>query len=73
MTMLPCSFDQNRQYAFKLRPETIEEGWNSFNFDGFRDKLKSACPNCKHNDLCKGGCPLLPEIVFCNNEERTSL
>ena len=73
MTMLPCSFDQKKQYAFKLRPKTIEEGWNSTIFDVFRDKLRSACPNCKHHDLCKGGCPLLPEIVFCNNAERTTI
>lgn len=72
MTMLPCSFDQKKQYAFKLRPKTIEEGWNSAIFDGFRDRLRSACPSCKYHDLCKGGCPLLPEIVFCNNEERTT-
>lgn len=73
MTMLPCSFDQKKQYAFKLRPKTIEEGWNSTIFDVFRDKLRSVCPNCKHHDLCKGGCPLLPEIVFCNNAERTTI
>ncbi len=72
MTMLPCSFDQKRQYAFKLRPKTIEDGWNSLTFDSFRDRLKSACPDCQNHDLCKGGCPLLPEIVFCNNKERTT-
>lgn len=72
MTMLPCSFDQTRKYAFKLRPETIEKGWNSPVFDRFREKLRNACPACKYQDLCKGGCPLLPEIVFCDREERTS-
>ena len=72
LTMLPCSFDQGRQYAVKLKPLTIEEGWNSITFDHFRQKLKSSCPGCTHQDLCKGGCPLLPEIVFCNKPERTT-
>ena len=73
MTMLPCSFDQNRKYSFKLKPKTIEEGWNSLAFDDFRNRLKSACPKCKFQDLCKGGCPILPEIVFCKSEKRTTL
>ena len=71
MTMLPCSFDQKRQYAVKLQPTTVEEAWNSETFDKFRKHLSDACPNCKHQDLCKGGCPLLPEIVFCKSEDRT--
>ncbi len=70
MTLLPCSFDQQRKYAVQLQPMTIEEGWNSPEFDAFRKILSSSCPNCKHQDLCKGGCPLMPEIVFCNHEHR---
>lgn len=58
LTMLPCSFDQGRLYAVKLRPLTIEEGWNSIPFDHFREKLKNACPECANQDLCKGECPL---------------
>ena len=70
MTMLPCSFDQNRQYAYKLKPSTIEEGWNSVLFDMFRRKLHDSCPKCQYQDLCKGGCPLFPRIVFCNSSDR---
>ena len=70
MTLLPCSFDQTRRFAVPLKPMTIEDGWNSEPFERFRAQLKSACPECRHQDLCKGGCPLLPEIVFCNKEER---
>ena len=70
MTMLPCSFDQKRQYAVALKPLSIEEAWNSSAFDAFRRKLQGSCPECKHQDLCKGGCPLMPEIVFCNDEKR---
>ncbi len=70
MTLLPCSFDQDRQYAVKLKPRTIEEGWNSDEFNRFRQKLRDSCPTCRHQDYCMGGCPLMPEIVFCNRKER---
>ena len=72
LTMLPCSFDQGRSFAVRLRPTTIEEGWNSTEFCKFRSLLERACPACKHHDLCKGGCPLMPEIVFCDRTERMS-
>ena len=72
MTMLPCSFDQKREYAVKLQPLSIVEAWNSPEFDRFREKLREACPVCKNRELCKGGCPLHPSIVFCNSEERTT-
>jgi radical SAM protein with 4Fe4S-binding SPASM domain len=70
MTLLPCSFDQKREFAVKLKPLSIEDGWNSKTFELFRKQLKYSCPSCSHQDLCKGGCPLLPEIVFCNKPER---
>ena len=72
MTMLPCSFDQDRRFAVKLQPATIREAWESEAFDRFRSQLRDACPGCRHRDLCKGGCPLMPEIVFCDREERTT-
>ena len=71
MTMLPCSFDQKRAYAVKLKPTTVEQAWNSDILEQFRSKLRNACPNCIHQELCKGGCPLLPEIVFCKSHNRT--
>ena len=70
MTLLPCSFDQSRKYAVKLNPKTIEEGWNSEEFECYREKLKKSCPDCKYHEYCMGGCPLMPEIVFCNKEGR---
>ena len=72
MTMLPCSFDQKREYAVKLQPLSIVEAWNSPEFDRFRERLRDACPDCKNRELCKGGCPLHLSIVFCNSEERTT-
>ncbi|HBA50708.1 MAG TPA: radical SAM protein, partial [Lachnospiraceae bacterium] len=70
MVMSPCSFDQEGRYGVKLKPRTIEEAWNSEPFEGFRNHMRSACPDCKKRKLCLGGCPLMPEIVFCSSEHR---
>jgi len=70
MTMVPCSFDQEKKYQVSLREMSITEAWNSEAFERFRDKMRRACPNCKKRELCMGGCPLMPEIVFCSDQER---
>jgi len=70
MTMVPCSFDQDKHYEVSLKDTSIAEAWNSEPFERFRNRLHRACPNCEKKDLCMGGCPLMPEIVFCNSEER---
>ena len=70
MVMVPCSFDQNRLYEVSLRDMTIEQAWNSGPFERFRDRMRGACPGCDKKDLCMGGCPLMPEIVFCDSELR---
>lgn len=70
MIMVPCSFDQEKRYEVSLRDMSIEEAWNSEPFERFRSKMQGACPNCKKRELCMGGCPLMPEIVFCNSDQR---
>jgi radical SAM protein with 4Fe4S-binding SPASM domain len=70
MIMVPCSFDQGKRYEVDLRKCTIEEAWNSEKFEQFRNKMRGACPDCPKKDLCMGGCPLMPEIVFCGSEHR---
>ena len=70
MIMVPCSFDQNRLYAVPLKDKTVEEVWNSKPFEQFRNKMRGACPACDKKELCMGGCPLMPEIVFCDRKER---
>ena len=70
MYMTPCSFDQERRYYVPLRGSSIEEAWNSEPFEAFRDRMRSACPGCEKKELCMGGCPLMPEIVFCDSETR---
>jgi len=51
---------------------SIVEAWNSREFGQFREKLRTACPECKNQALCKGGCPLHPSIVFCTAKKRTT-
>ena len=71
MVMVPCSFDQQKQYEIQLGGDiSIEDGWNSEAFERFRARLRSACPGCDKKELCMGGCPLMPEIVFCDKAER---
>ena len=70
MIMVPCSFDQEKRYEISLRGITIEDAWNSEPFEKFRTHMKGACPDCAQRELCLGGCPLMPEIVFCNRKER---
>lgn len=68
MVMLPCSFDQQKKYGISLRGNTIEQAWNSPSFDEFRTILGSSCASCMKRENCMGGCPLLPEIVLCNDK-----
>ena len=70
MIMVPCSFDQEKSYKVSLRYCTIEDAWNSEQFERFRNKMCGACPDCEKRELCLGGCPLMPEIVFCENQKR---
>lgn len=73
MIMVPCSFDQRKTYQISLENRTIEEAWNSEPFEQFRNRMRGACPGCDKKELCMGGCPLMPEIVFCNSKERKTV
>jgi radical SAM protein with 4Fe4S-binding SPASM domain len=72
MTALPCSFDnQDQKYAVKLSDEvTIKDAWESIEFNKFRDSLRYSCKGCAKRELCMGGCPLVNDIVLCDNKER---
>lgn len=70
MIMVPCSFDQKNRFEVSLRDMSITEAWNSEPFERFRNRMRGACPRCHKKELCMGGCPLMPEIVFCNDKER---
>lgn len=69
MKMLPCSFDNDKQkWAYDISNDSIENAWNSPQFNDFRNHFKQSCPNCFKRDLCFGGCPICPEIVLCNEK-----
>ena len=65
MNMVPCSFDQKRRYAVSLREKSIYEAWHSREFNDFRVRLLSACPDCDFRPSCLGGCALFPDIALC--------
>jgi len=71
MQMIPCSFDnQDLKWAYDINNDTIQNAWNSKQFDNFRSYFKNSCPNCKDKLNCFGGCPIKRQIVLCNREEK---
>ena len=66
MKMLPCSFDNEAQWwAVDLRTHTLQEAWDSEQFEDFRAHFRNACPGCPEREACLGGCPIVPQIVLC--------
>lgn len=71
MKALPCSFDnQDMKWAYDLAGSTIENAWNSEQFNDFRSHFTNSCHNCKNRLSCYGGCPIRREIVICNNTNK---
>lgn len=69
MKLLPCSFDnQEQKWAVDLAQHSIAEAWESDTFNDFRNHFVQSCPDCKHRTLCMGGCPIVPEIVLCDEK-----
>lgn len=69
MKMMPCSFDnQKERWAADLHGSTIRQAWNSPEFEDFREHLRTGCPRCDKRTLCMGGCPIVPEIVLCEDK-----
>lgn len=67
---VPCSFDQDLKWGLPLDSFTIQQVWESMRFTRFRDVMSKSCPSCKDRHNCMGGCPIVPQIVLCNREER---
>lgn len=66
MKALPCSFDnQEMRWAYDISNDTIQNAWNSQQFEDFRNHFRTACPDCKKRSACMGGCPIRPQIVLC--------
>lgn len=74
MNAMPCSFaNQNSAWFYKLDSEhTIKDAWESELFEGFRNKLRTSCKECKDRVYCSGGCPLMKSICLCNRKEKHS-
>lgn len=70
MIAVPCSFDQKHNYGVPLTTFSIQNAWNSPEFSRFRNHMKNSCKGCGEQAECRGGCPLVPEIVLCNRKER---
>jgi radical SAM protein with 4Fe4S-binding SPASM domain len=72
MKALPCSFDnQDLRWAYDISNDTIQNAWNSSQFEDFRNHFRTSCPGCKKRAACMGGCPIRPQIVICSSEEKT--
>lgn len=72
MKALPCSFDnQELRWAYDISNDTIQNAWNSEQFEDFRNHFHTACPGCSKRLSCMGGCPIRPQIVICDSTEKT--
>lgn len=71
MKALPCSFDnQELRWAYDISNDTIQNAWNSIQFEDFRSCFKLSCKGCKDRLNCFGGCPLKRQIVLCGRKEK---
>lgn len=71
MKALPCSFDnQEMRWSYDISNDTIQNAWNSKQFDDFRNHFRTSCSSCKNRGNCMGGCPIRREIVLCKRTEK---
>lgn len=71
MKMIPCSFDnQELKWAYDISNDTIQNAWDSKQFEDFREHFRNSCVECKNRLECRGGCPIRREIVLCNRKEK---
>jgi radical SAM protein with 4Fe4S-binding SPASM domain len=71
MIAIPCSFDnQDLRWGYDLKTGSIQECWNSPQFNDFRSHFKTSCLSCKDRLECLGGCPIRRQIVLCERPEK---
>ena len=71
MKALPCSFDnQDLKWAYDISDDTIQNAWDSKQFEGFRKHFRKSCALCDRRSGCMGGCPIRKEVVLCNRDVR---
>lgn len=73
LNMKPCSFMQENK-GINVKETGILEAWRSDSFVQFRHSLLTprydGCKNCDHISSCWGGCPIHPDLVFCEDKEQ---
>ncbi len=73
LNMKPCSFMQESN-GINIRETGIFEAWRSAAFEEFRHLLITpryyGCTRCNHISSCWGGCPIQPDLVFCEDKEQ---
>lgn len=71
MIAIPCSFDnQDLRWGYDISNDSIQNAWNSLQFEDFRSHFKKSCGGCKDRLNCLGGCPITREIVLCDRKEK---
>ena len=74
MCALPCSFDnQEMRWAYDISNDTIQNAWESEQFENFRNHFRYSCSGCGCQNSCMGGCPIRPQVVLCDRAERKIL
>lgn len=74
MIALPCSFDnQEERWGFDISNTSIQEAWDSEQFNSFRNHFRNSCSKCEKRRVCMGGCPIRRQIVLCDKEEKDLL
>lgn len=68
--MVPCSFDVGLKHKINLRESSIQEAFDSNEFEYFRQEMNKSCLKCMKRKDCLGGCSLMPGIVLCNSEKK---
>lgn len=71
MKALPCSFDnQEMRWAYDISNDSIQNAWDSKQFEDFRNHFRNSCQGCSRQNECRGGCPIRREIVLCNSDNK---
>lgn len=71
MKALPCSFDnQELRWAYDISNDTIQNAWDSKQFEDFRSHFHKSCRGCPSRRECMGSCPIRREIVLCDRKEK---
>jgi radical SAM protein with 4Fe4S-binding SPASM domain len=70
MVAYPCSFMVGAYKGENILGRKIQDIWRyGIEFQRIRNYLiKNLCTQCHLQDLCIGGCPLYPEINFCEGK-----